>query len=74
MHYGYSMNWVAETVGASILDYIMFEDYDTVNDIANLGLGENFIAERHGAEGRKRGSNSPIGTELTNCISFCFEH
>ena len=66
VHYGYSMNWFAETCGASMLDFIMFEAYDAVNDIANMALGENFIAERHGAEGRKRGSNSPRGNNCTN--------
>ena len=68
VHYGYSMNWTTETFGSNILDFLMFKDYDTANDIINMALGEDYIADKHGAAGRRRGSNSMPGNEKKSSV------
>ena len=73
VHYGYSMNWTTETFGSNILDYLMFDDYDTANDLINMALGEGYIAEKHGAAGRRRGSNSKPGNEISVQLVTVFE-
>ena len=64
VHYGYSVNWTTETFGGNILDYFLFQDFDTANDIINMALGEDFISEEHGISGRRRGSNSKPGMQF----------
>ena len=41
-HYGYSMNWPAETFGANIMDYDMFNQHSAAHYILDMALGENF--------------------------------
>ena len=64
------MNWTSETFGSNILDYLLFEDYDTANDLMNMALGEKFIAEKHGSSGRRRGSNSKPGIQFLLTFSM----
>ena len=64
------MNWTTETFGSNILDFLMFDDYDTANDLINMALGEDYIAEKHGAAGRRRGTNSMPGKEILVQLSL----